>query len=161
MFELIEYDVSSPMGFRSFVKKTAKTNTNVKGWSGWHAIKANANVVKNMAADFKYDAKPAIDTQMTFEAAIKKYGLSEKDIAHQMKSNLLIAYFAGALSLIGLIWALYLLINAMFFSSLMGFSLSVLMFAYAFRSHFFYYQLKQKRLNCTVKEWASSFLSKK
>lgn len=149
------------MGIRSFIKNTVKTNTNVKSWSAWNTIKENANVVKGFANDIKVPDAINPGVKVTFEDAMKKYGVSESDLASRMKSHFTVAIFCGLLGLAALIWTIYLLTKLMFLSSLVGIALSLLMFSYGFREHFYYYQIKQRRLNCTVKEWLSGFLSNK
>ena len=146
------------MGFRSYVKRTVKTNTNVKGWSGWDLIKDNAQVVKNFANDLK---APTLIVPQSFEEAMKQYGLSESDIKKQIRTHFITACVCVVLSLAAFLWMFHLLFKGMFLSGLVSFALSALMAAYGFREHFAYFQLKQRRLNCTVSEWASSFFGKK
>jgi intracellular multiplication protein IcmV len=149
------------MGIRSFVKNTVKNNTNVKSWSSWNAIKDNAKTVKYFANDLKALDKPKPTVKITFDEAMKKYGLTENDLSKRMKSHLLVAAFCGALGAFAFIWALYLFAKLMFLSGLVGVSLSFLMLAYGFREHFNYFQIKQRRLDCTFNEWLSGFFPHK
>lgn len=149
------------MGFRSYVKNTIKDNTNVKGWSSWNSIKNNAKVVYGFAEGLKPRVQDTLPVKVTFEQMVQQYGLSEKDIRSRMRTHLGVAVFCLLLGFIAIGWMFFLLTKFMFLSALVSFSLGALMFAYAFREHFFYFQLKQKRLNCTLTEWFSNFFSKK
>lgn len=145
------------MGLRSFIKNTAKTNTNVKGWASWGEIKQNAQVVGTFMDTFKKRNQTA--QPETFEEAVKRLSLSEQDINARMKSYFRVAALCAILGFAALGWTFYLLLfRAMFLSSLVGLGLAGLMFTYAFREHFYYFQMKNRRLNCTVKEWFSSLL---
>lgn len=147
------------MGIRSYIKNTAKNNLNVKGWSSWDSIKKGGQVVGELAKDFKVPTAEA--TKRTFDEAVREYGLTESDIQLRMKSSLRVAIFCAALGLAALCWTVLLLTKALFFSSVVAFALAVLMFAYGFREHFHYVEMKQKRLDCTVKEWFFSLFSRK
>ncbi|OGT45791.1 MAG: hypothetical protein A3E82_07130 [Gammaproteobacteria bacterium RIFCSPHIGHO2_12_FULL_38_11] len=148
------------MGIGSYLKNTVKDNANVKGWSSWGAVKDNAKTIGGILKDVKTEAeKPIVKT--TFAEAIKKYGLSESDLNARMKSYFRVAVFCAVLGLVAFCWTLFLLFKLMFLSSLMALGLSTLMLAYAFREHFYYFQIKQKKLDCTVHEWVSSFFPNK
>lgn len=149
------------MGVKNFVKSTFKANTNVKGWSSWEQIKENGKTVNNFFNDLKAPKPAAKTTQLTFEQMVQQQKLTEKDLQTLKQSHLRVAICCALLGLGALGWMIYLLSKAMFLSSIVALSLSALMFAYAFREHFGYFQIKQKRLNCSVKEWFSSFFSKK
>ena len=149
------------MGFRSYVKKTAKNNTNVRGWSSWDTIKENARTVCGFVEDLKPRAQNAIPVQTTFEQMVSQYGLSESDLRSRMKTHFFVSVFCLILGCFAIGWMIFLLTKLMFLPALVAFSLAALMFAYAFREHFFYFQIKQRRLNCTPSEWFSSLFSKK
>jgi len=148
------------MGIGSYLKNTAKDNVNVKGWSSWITVKDNAKTITGILKDVKTEAeKPVV--KATFAETVKKFGLSESDLNARMKSYFRVAVLCAILGLAAFCWTIFLLSKLMFLSSLMALSLSALMFAYAFREHFYYFQIKQKRLDCTFSEWFSSFFPSK
>lgn len=148
------------MGFRSYVKRTVKTSTNIKEWSGWGLVKGNAHAIKSIAEDLKSTASGDSDKVApdSFESAMKLYGWSEADVARRMTVSLWTAGLCTILFLVALGWAFHLFFMGLYMSSLGAFGLSFLMFAYGFREHFFYFQLKQRRLNCTFSDWVSFLL---
>lgn len=150
------------MGIRNFFVNTVKKNTNVRGWMGWSAVKENARVVTGLATDISStEEKNNTSRVETFDQAVQRLGLSQNEIEHRMQTFRRVGQFCGVLGFAAFIWGMYILFKGMFLSSLMAFSLSCLMFIYGFREHFHYFQMKQRRLDCTVKEWFSSFISKK
>src|SRR3990167_9815327 len=96
------------MGIGSFFKNTVKNNTNIKGWASWNTIKENGNTIGGFVKDIKGEENNGPAIKQTFEEAVKKYGLTEKDIAALMKKNLLIATFCAILAVGALGWAVYL-----------------------------------------------------
>lgn len=149
------------MGLRDYVKSTVKDNTNVKSWSAWDAVRDNAKTVYGFVKDLKPADQSVAPIKITFEEAVRQYGLSEDDIRSRTKTHFVVAVFCLLLGFVAMGWMVFLLTKFMFLSAIVAFSLGALMFAYAFREHFFYFQMKQRRLNCTVKEWFSSFFAKK
>lgn len=149
------------MGLRQYVKNTVKDNTNVKTWSSWETVKDNARTVYGFVQDLKPVDQTGLPVPTTFEAAIRQYGLSEADIRSRMRTHFFVAVFCLVLGFVAIGWMIFLLTKLMFLSALVAFSLGALMLAYAFREHFFYFQMKQRRLNCSVSEWFSSFFAKK
>lgn len=150
------------MGVRSYIKNTIKENSNMKGWASWDAIKENGRIVTGFVKDLK---NPEDGTTppfaATFEEAAAKLGLSEADIQKQAKKHLWVSIGCTILGLAALAWTILLLFKVMLLSGLVALSLSALMFAYAFQENFRYFQMKQRRLNCTVSEWFSNLFSSK
>lgn len=151
------------MGIRSFTKNTFKNNTNVKGWSSWGQIKENAKIVGMLFKDIKTTTSEAPPSKKsTFAETVQRLGLTDDALRARMKSHFQVAVACTALGLIAFGWTFYLLIaKGMLLSSLVALSLSALMFSYAFREHFNYFQIKQKRLDCSFSEWLSGFFAKK
>ncbi len=159
MFLTVHFGESKIMGLRSYLKNTAKDNSNVKKWSSWDSVADQAKVIGSFVKDFNEPAVAPVKT--TFEEAVKRYGLSEHDIQARMKSHLFVSIICAILCVFAFAWAIFLLAKLMILSSLVSLSLAVLMFAYGFRENFFYFQLKQRRLDCTFREWMLSFYPKK
>lgn len=149
------------MGIRGFIKNTAKNNVNVKGWISWDSIKNNGKTVASLVSNLKVpDGKPT-EVRSTFEALVKRDGLSEQDLQARRKSHIYVALGCVFLGLIGFVWTILLFMKLMFLSALVALSLTSLMFAYAFREHFYSFQIKKRSLDCTFKEWFSGFFSNK
>lgn len=143
-----------------FIKNTVKDNTNMKGWVGWNAIKNNTSTIAEFIKD-KNMVGATSSKKMTFDEAMQHYGLSDKDIQDRMKSRLRSAILCFSLGLIAFGWMFFLLFKGLFLSCLVALALSGLMFSYAFREHFYYFKMKQKKLDCTFREWLSGFSQSK
>lgn len=146
------------MGVRSYVKNTMKSNINVKAWTSWDTVKANTKTIGDITKDLKAPDVRAPRKAETFETVVNKLGLSEVDVHARMRSHFFVAVVCTLLGMVSFFWMIFLFTKGMYLSGLMAFSVSILMFAYAFSEHFKYFQMKQKKLNCTFKEWFSGFL---
>lgn len=149
------------MGFRSYVKNTVKDNSNIKGWASWDTIKENGKVIAGFVKNMKPSVGDTASIPMTFEETVATLRLSESDLQKRMKKHFWVSIGCVFFGLIGLGWMIMLLMKMMLLSSLVALSLSALMLAYAFQENFRCYQIKQRRLNCTINEWVSSFFSSK
>lgn len=150
------------MAVKEYIKRIWRNNSSVSDWSGWSSVKNNAetigSIVKGMGKPDESDAFVA----KTFEEAVKHYGLSEADLKKRMRAHLYSAIFSLIFGILAVIWSIHLLIGkSMFFSALVSLGLSLLMFSYAFREHFFYFKIKERRLDCTVAQWLKGFAIKK
>lgn len=92
----------------------------------------------------------------TFEQAIKRMGLTEADLEKRKKMFTTQVILYIVMSFLVLIYAIHLASTHEVTGMFMAILVSVLGLAYAFRSHFWLFQLKQRRLGCTFKEWLSS-----
>jgi intracellular multiplication protein IcmV len=95
-------------------------------------------------------------TPETFEEAMKRYGLTEQRLEERKKmfGKQVIIYLLTGMGV--LVYAVFLARAQEYMGMFIAFLVAALAFAYAFRSHFWLFQLKQRRLGCTFKEWLSS-----
>lgn len=145
--------------FRSTVKgivKVTKPLVNFPAWMGLNQILSTAKGIKNTAKGLvETTSKPVHDE--TFKEAIKRLHLSEKDIQQRQKTFYRNALIYAGIGLLLLGYAIYLVIGSHFAASFLSLVLFVLALALAFKQHFYYFQMKQRKLGCTVQDWLSAF----
>ena len=146
------------MGVRNFVKRTAKDNTNVKGWTAWDAIYHNAKIIGGFAKSLKstpeMDAPPVSET---FEQAVARFNLTEAQLKSKMRTHWSLAILCFIFGCGGFLWSVYLLWDGLFLSTLVSFSLTALMLSYGYYEHISYYRIKKRKLDFTFSEWLSHF----
>jgi len=143
------------MGFKRVFKKGLSAGISPKKWVGYDHIKSDSVSVGKIAKNvFKRDKTNR--RKETFDEAMKRYNLSESDIKKRIKtSKHLVAIFLGFSGLLGF----YMVYQWHVGHFIGGFTCLVLMsliLAYTFREHFNLFQMRQRRLGCTYKEWLSS-----
>ncbi len=147
------------MGIRSYMKNTAKANTNVKAWADWNSIRNSAGLIKRLVTDVQPDAPP--QKHESFDAAAQHFGLSEADLKKRALSHNLTAIGFFVFTLVALSWAVYVLLHG---NSLMSVFVSLcvafLMGTYTVSQAVFAYRIKQRRLDCSIKEWFLHFFNK-
>lgn len=92
----------------------------------------------------------------TFEEAMKRLSLTEADLVRQERDFTRLFYFFVALSTAIILYGLYLAFKGSFVPALIAFCLSLYSFSQAFRFHFWLFQIKHRKLGCTIKEWFNS-----
>lgn len=92
----------------------------------------------------------------TYEEAMERLALTNDDIAQRKKEfhQLFLSFMCIGFAVV--VYGAYMLFMGHPWLTLISMLLSLYAFANAFKFHFWLYQIKQKRLGCTFKEWLNS-----
>lgn len=149
------------MGFRRTVKKGIFSGLNVKRWVGIDHIKENGRIIGGLFNSlFNSSSKKETTRKETFEECMRRLNLSETDLIERIKSGKKIILFCLLGSGLTLIYLFYLLSYGRYLASVVTFVLTLLFLVYAFREHFNIYQIKQRRLGCSFKEYFNSYFKR-
>lgn len=146
------------MGIKSFIKNNAKHGFNPKKWVGYDHIKHDAKVVGKLAKRAFSSGDADSIRKESFEEAMKRLNLSEKDIQERIKKAkdavFIFLLMGGAL----LAYMVYQWVTGHFLSGFTCLILSLVVFVHAFREHFNAYQMRQRQLGCSYKAWLKSLV---
>lgn len=146
------------MAKKGIIKGFFGTLINVRKWADFDEIASVARFIANSFSDVCKPKSTQADSRMdgvkTFDEMVQRLQWSEEDITKRTK-YFLYQFVTYALCAVALFcYSTYLLLYGhMFLATLASFILTVLMCAYAFREHFFYMQMRQRRLRCHFKDW--------
>ena len=87
------------------------------------------------------------------DEVMRKLSLNEKDIAERKKVFFRMTLLMGLISLLVFFYTMYHLLYANYHAVLLGSVVCFLSLALTFRYHFWYFQLRRRKLGCTFKEW--------
>lgn len=122
-----------------------------KQWVSWDFFKASSMKTYSLMKDI-YTVPPQGRTE-TFEGAMRRHHLTAEDL-EQIKNryfNHFLIYLVFSFGLmIYLVDGLY---HGEILRSVGTCSLVLLLLSYAFRSHFFYFQITRGKLGCSFYEW--------
>lgn len=133
-------------------KVNRKTFFNPSAWLNVNEIKdGNRAIAEGLRGLFT--APTPVRTE-TFEEAIKRLGLTDGTL-HQTEQNYLaFAWFFFIISIVTFVFSFILLF---YHQTVAGWLICVpaagLFLVQAFRYHFWYFQIKHRKLGCTFKEW--------
>jgi len=89
----------------------------------------------------------------TFEQALIRLNLSEADVQQRIVEFTRLVYFFVGISILIILYAIYMMVRGYPLVSLISFCLSLYTFSQAFHFHFWVFQMKNRKLGCTLKEW--------
>ena len=120
-----------------------------------------ADNIKNSLKDVTGVAKNVFKKQKpeheeAFDEALGRLSLSETDIVARYDNCKLLFRFFFVLSLFLLGYSLYLFSERTFNSGLLCAAVTLLFSVCSFKYHFWMFQIKERRLGCTVSEWSAS-----
>lgn len=120
----------------------------------WLDIERLKEISRYVVATFKKFFIPSRqEAKESFSEAMKRFNLSEQDIITRQTSLFRLFCLMLVLAAGIFIYTLYLFWQQAWHAA--GFSLIVLGLALvlAFRYHFWYFQIKQRKLGCSLQEW--------
>lgn len=147
------------MGIFKSSKKAAGriVDVRVDKWISWDYLNESAENFKVILFDSVIPKKGTYSE--TFEEALVRLELTEADLVRRKKEFTQLFYFFLVLSTFVIAYGLYLAFSGTMITALIAFCLSIYCLAQAFRFHFWLFQLKNRKLGCTVKEWMNAAVS--
>ena len=148
------------MAKKKGLKFFSRSIFNVPRWIGWESLRNNASSISQMyRALFKASQKPAVNE--TFEEAVVRMGLTEKDLRHSERAYLVKSRFYLVMVVAALCYHGYLLYQQYWASAIVMVSFDFMLMSFYFRESFWLTQIRQRRLGLTFKEWLCiNFLGK-
>jgi intracellular multiplication protein IcmV len=147
------------MAIRDVFKVSRKTFFNPRAWLGYDSIKDQTRTISSFIKDAATVQQP--EHKETFEQALQRLNLNEETIKVAARNYYYYALFFLALAILDFLYGFYLLFSE---GSILGFILALavcaLLLAQAFRNHFWYFQIKSRRLGCTFQEWRDAIMGK-
>jgi intracellular multiplication protein IcmV len=143
------------MGAFQVIKKGVAAGWNFSAWLGIKNIKRDALLIKDLSTSFTQGKEQTrAPRKETFEQAMRRLKITEAGLQKRIKSSGQIIFFCGLLVIPMFAYTLYMFLGGFYLSSFVCLMLTALAGAYSFREHFNRYQMRQRRLGCTLKEWA-------
>lgn len=140
------------MAIKDIFKISRKTFLNPSGWLGYDMLAGQTRTIWSILKD-QFTPERPLRTE-TFEEAVKRQKLSEADVQSLSSNYLFTSFLFAFFGLFTLVFGFYLLFHhATAAGWLLAMATSALFFTYALRYHFWHFQIKHRKLGCTLKEW--------
>lgn len=95
----------------------------------------------------------------SFQKAVEKMNLTEEGLLARQKSLFRLSIFMLILAVLLFSYTLYHLVSGTWPAVFLSASVSCIALALAFRYHFFYFQIKNRKLGCSLSEWFAQTIS--
>jgi intracellular multiplication protein IcmV len=124
---------------------------NIRLWSDWERTKTlSRNMLESASRIFVPTRAVASES---FEAAKKRLGLSDDALLIRQKNLLRISLFMLMLAFFFFIYAGYHFFFRQFIGCILSLVVMSIALVLAFRYHFWSFQIKQRKLGCSLMEW--------
>lgn len=145
------------MGAWKGTKKTAGVifNFDIWSWINLDYLKEVLLIITNTIKSLFIPAKAEIEED--FEQAVERLQISEQDLKAREKefTKLMLIHMLFSIALFG--YCMYLAITTGDWKgTLITFALTILSLIHAFKYHFWIYQIKNRKLGSSVKDWLNS-----
>jgi intracellular multiplication protein IcmV len=121
-------------------------------WVGFDHLRYTARMITSLMGGLI--SRPKITEHFeTFEQVKKRYKLTENDLKTRQKAlfQFFMIYFSFALAMLA--YASYGFVHGYYAMGISSVSLTCMLLSFAFREHFWYTQIKNRRLGLTFKMW--------
>ena len=131
-----------------------KTFIDIPRWVGVEEIVTVARSVKRLGRSLFVPKQP--ERIETFEQAVERLDLTEDAIKQRCRQYYIFAMIYAIAALLFMGYAIHVLFLKHYFTFITTIVLAVLLMTFAFREHFWYTQMKYRRLGFTFQEWFKS-----
>lgn len=148
------------MSFFGGIKKIIKPAVDVPKWIDYQQL------VKNNRSIFSFVKKFFIPeqakTQESFEEAMLRLKLTPADLIQRSKEFTRLMWIWISLFLVSIVYSIYLLHHHFLRGFYPCLGISIIILTQIFRYHFWLFQIKQRRLGCSFRDWLNGqFIGKK
>ena len=124
---------------------------NVRSWLDYDRIKSFTLYLVN---GFKKMFVPQTnEVTETFEEAIKRQNISEEELKKRQSALYRLSLLMCGAALFIFAYAIYHVFYGSFRAVLISLVVMLIALVLAFRYHFWYFQIKERKLGCTMHEW--------
>jgi len=145
---------------KGIIRRTLGSMFNVQRWFSLPTIIISTKIFWKFARDIFVRQPSMAATSETFEEAVKRFSLTEEDIKQRGKAFLRNSLMFLFISMILFFYTIYLLVNAYLLATFISALLTILVLVYAYREHFWYTQIKHRKLGLNFKIWWQLLLKK-
>jgi intracellular multiplication protein IcmV len=140
------------MGLLTTIQKRLHARFNVLQWmnySQWRQF--NHALIDSFKRTFAEQS--SVENTASFEEMVRHFKLTEHDIIEKQQRFLrLTKWCLGVWGMVMLYFA-YLILSKAWWAILPALVLAMIILCQAFRYHFWYFQIKQRRLGCRLEDW--------
>src|SRR3990167_2402078 len=126
---------------------------NYRAWIDWNRSKSIYNYFSKNLKKILITQKANKSQIKTFEEVVSEMKLTEDDLKVKEKSLRRLCYLMIIVGFLFYGYSMYHMLYGTALSVSVSFVLMLVCFTLAFRYHFWYFQIKSRKLGCSIKEW--------
>ena len=131
---------------------------NIRSWFDWERMKSFSLFVSHVftrvfSIDQEKEAANKAKATASFKMAQKQQNLSDKQLLVQQKALFRLSMLMVLIAVGILTYSIYHFFYGFWKAGAVSLIITMLSLTLAFRYHFWYFQIKNKKLGCTPQEW--------
>lgn len=126
---------------------------NLRTWSDWERTRTITAYFLEQIQIFFVPKKRDESKNTSFAAEVAKLKLTESDLIFRQKNLMRLVWIMLGMAFFLFAYALYQLMYGSVLGVLLSWVLMFVALVLAFRYHFWYFQIKERKLGCTIREW--------
>ena len=134
---------------------------NVSKWAGLSALKKSTSTVADLSKAVLSSSDGDKEPLSDWDALMTKMQLTPEKLQKKIQFSILCYRFYASCGLALFLYSFYLFAKFPVLSGLCSVVFSILMFAHAFREHYFVFNCRQKKIKSSVSEWFLGSFCKK
>lgn len=124
---------------------------NIRAWADWDRTRSFTTYLVDGFKRFFVPQNPAVEE--SFDEAMVRLNISDQDLKIKKKSLFRLSVLMLVVAAVIFLYLAYQLIFGSFKAAIVSFIVLLIALVLAFRYHFWYFQIKNRKLGCTVQEW--------
>ncbi len=124
---------------------------NVRAWSDWDRMRSFTRYL--VKAIKKFFVPQESTEKESFAEAKKRLKLTDNDLLMRQKGLLRVCILMVVFAFLLFAYATYLFYYLSFKGGILSLVVMSIALVLAFRYHFWYFQIKEQKLGCTIQEW--------
>lgn len=136
---------------KSKISAAISRRFNFRSWSDWQRIKSGSQYIAKGAKQV-FIPSPTLPTE-SFTEAQRRMKLTDEDLASRSLALWWISILMVVMSVALFGYSIYHFIFGTIHSAILTLSLSAVSLTFAFKYHFWYFQIMQRKLGCTFSTW--------
>jgi intracellular multiplication protein IcmV len=130
-----------------------KSLFNLRVWFAVDHVRSGAGFIRSLSKQLISSLDQPKRPNQEFEQAVVEQGLSPQQVELAQRNYFRNALFFLILGVLFAINSMYLIYQQMLLSGAVSFAVTLMTFVFSLKSHFWYFQIKNRKLGCTFKEW--------
>ncbi|AHE68202.1 type IVB secretion system protein IcmV [Legionella oakridgensis] len=124
---------------------------NIRGWADWDRVKGAAAYIGNGLKRLFVPQRGA--PKVSFEEVKAQFNLTDGELLAKQKALFRLCLFMIFIAILLLAYAIYRCVLGHMLAFWLSLIVTFIALILAFRYHFWYFQIKERKLGCSVHEW--------
>ncbi|WP_133127530.1 type IVB secretion system protein IcmV [Legionella nagasakiensis] len=135
----------------SRIGKIVRSIFNVRGWADWDRVKGWTSYI--LLGIKRLFVPQHRDSRVPFEVIQAQFNLTNSQLLAKQKALFRLCLLMILFAVLLLSYSIYLLVLGHILAFALSLIVTLIALVLAFRYHFWYFQIRERKLGCSLREW--------